>query len=176
MGNDSEENKGESGIHTVLRELLLLEEMRLRRTQVRESMRVRHRAPGASRPSSRRHSAHHGPCLTDLRACGRRDSRMHLLYHARSGRLSPEVCRVGVLSLCHWVARRKPGVLRDALMGRKWLRHHHRCAPRSPAAGLLGTGRQRVVVGADVRVEERARRGGRQQAAFSVVGAEAKTQ
>ncbi|KAL1997867.1 hypothetical protein VTN02DRAFT_534 [Thermoascus thermophilus] len=126
QGNSREGNnrKKTSGVRTVP-ELLRLEEMR--RPQVRESMRVRDRTAGAGRASTRRQPAHHGPSLTDLRAGGRGDSRMHLLHHARTGRLAPQVCRVGVLGLSHWVARREPGVRRDALMGsREGLRHHHR--------------------------------------------------
>lgn len=51
---------------------------------------------------------------------------MHLLDHARAGGLSTEMGRVGMLGLGHWVTRRQPRMLRDALMGRKRLRHHHR--------------------------------------------------
>lgn len=108
--------------------LLLLEEMRLG-AQVREGMRVRDRTARPctpSTPGTRRHASHHGPGLSDLRASRSGDTRMHLLHHARARRLSAQMCRVGMLGLGHWVTRGQPGMLRDALMGRERLRHHHR--------------------------------------------------
>lgn len=120
---------GREGGRTCLSKLRLLEQMRLRRPQMRKCMSL-DRTARACCPSSWRHS-HHRPALSDLRPSWRRHARVHRLHHP-CPRMS-----VRVLSWGHWMTWRQSRMLRHALMGRKWLRHHHRYAAKSPRTGLL---------------------------------------
>jgi hypothetical protein len=93
--------------------------------------------------SAWRHS-HHRSSLSDLRPSWRRHARVHRLHHPGT-RMS-----VRMLSWGHWMAWRQARMLRHALMGRKWLRHHHRYAAKSPRSGLL-----KSVKGRDGDTEDR---------------------
>lgn len=97
--------------------------------QVLQSMCVRYRATGASSPAWR-HTSHHGPRLTHLRTTSSGHTRVHVLNHTR-------LDHIRMLRLGHWMARRHSRVLGNALMGRKWLGHHHRYAKKPSATRRL---------------------------------------
>jgi hypothetical protein len=64
---------------------------------------------------------------------------MHLLSHAGAWSLPTYMPRIWMLAWAHWVAWWEARVLGHAnLMGRKWLRHHHRCLKKSPNSGFQG--------------------------------------
>lgn len=121
------------GRHTILSKMRLLKQMGLGRSQMRQSMGL-YRASRASCSCSRRHPAHHRSTLGDLRSARRRYPGVDLLNHSGPG------MGIRVLTGGHRVTRRKAMVLRNALMGRKRLRHHHRCTTKSPITGLLPVG------------------------------------
>ena len=92
-----------------------------------------------------RHSAHHRSALGDLRRSGRRHPRMTRGDHAGAG------MGVWMLTWGHWMmTRRQPWMLRDALVARKLLRHHH-CGAKSPITGLLRGKREDVGRGRKTR-------------------------
>ena len=98
-------------------------------------MRIRYRASGPSGDSAMRQACHHRPWLTDLRR-GTSDARVHLLDHACPWSLTSQMGSVWMLSLSQGVSRMEARMLRHALMGSKWLRHHHCCKAKSLGAGL----------------------------------------
>lgn len=104
-----------------MRELGLLEDLRLCGTQMGKGMSIRDRTPRARRRRPGRHSTHHRTRLCHLRAPGSRHPGMDLLDNASAG-----MGGIWMLSVGHRMTRRQPRMLWDALMGRKWLRHHHR--------------------------------------------------
>lgn len=97
--------------------------------QVLQSMCVWYRTTGASSPAWR-HTSHHGPRLTHLRTASSGHARVHVLNHTG-------LDHIRMLGLGHWMARRRSGMLGNALMGRKWLGHHHRCAKKPSATRRL---------------------------------------
>lgn len=91
---------------------MLLEEMRLGRAQVRESMSIWYGTPRTSRPSTWRHGAHHRASLTDLGSSGCRHTGVYLLDHSGAG-----VNSIWMLSVGHRMTRRQTRMLLHALMG-----------------------------------------------------------
>ena len=106
---------------TVLSKLGLLKKMRLRRAQMRECMGIGYWTPRACRASTRRHSTHHRTGLADLRPSWHRNPGVYLLHHP-----STRMDGIRMLSVGHRMAWRQTRMLRNALMGRERLRHHHR--------------------------------------------------
>ena len=126
----------DSGKHTLLCKMRLLEHVRLSRAKMREGMSLCS-TPRTSCASARRHPTHHRSALTDLRTSWCRHSGMHLLDHASTG------MSIGMLTGSHWMTWRQARMLWDALMGRKRLRHHHVVVTKSPITGLLKVGERR---------------------------------
>lgn len=79
-----------------------------------------HGATRTSGPCARRHASHHRSALSHLRSSWSGHTGMDGLDHAGTG------VGIWVLSGGHWMTGRQPRMLWDALMGRIWLRHHHR--------------------------------------------------
>lgn len=108
-------------ILTVLSKLGLLKKMRLRRAQMRECMGIGYWTSRACSASTRGHSTHHRTGLADLGPSRHRNPGVHLRDHA-----STWMNGIRMLSVGHRMAWRQTRMLRNALMGRERLRHHHR--------------------------------------------------